>query len=144
MLKRFILACAIACVCSYAWGQGVLNPTTPLGTSSAGAAIAPVESSAAESSHVLKSSGGNLYNLQVATGATAGWLMLFDATSAPADGAVTPIKCFGEIPASSTVGISWPLGSPPTFVNGIVAVFSSTGCFAKTASATAFFSGEVK
>ena len=30
MLKRFILACAIACVCSYAWGQGILNPVTPL------------------------------------------------------------------------------------------------------------------
>src|SRR5579863_10083799 len=55
-------------------------------TAASGAGISPTASGAAESSHVLKGSAGNLYTLTVTIGATTGYLMLFDATSAPADG----------------------------------------------------------
>jgi hypothetical protein len=112
-------------------------------TTSAAAGITPVVSAAAESSHVLKASAGNLYSVYVTTGATAGYLMVFNATSAPADGAVTPIEC-AAVPASSTTSVSYLPGPMGVFSTGITAVFSTTGCFTKTASATAFFHGLIK
>lgn len=126
-----------------------IDQTTPGSTNgvniapvaAATAGIIPVVSTAAESSHVLKASAGNLYAYQVTTGAVAGYVMIFNATSAPVDGAVTPVKCVA-VPATATVGVS---NSPPEyFSTGITAVFSTTGCFTKTASATAMFSGDVK
>ena len=113
-----------------------------LGPSSAPAvAIAPDTNTAVASSRVLKASAGNLYAYQVTTGASAGYVMLFNATSAPADGAVTPVKCVA-VAANSTVGVT---NNPPEYFNtGITIVFSTTGCFTKTASATAVFSGDIK
>lgn len=104
--------------------------------------IVPVKSASAEGSHVIKATFGNLYGFSVTTGAVAGLVMLFDATSAPGDGAVTPVKCY-EIGATSTIGASWYPGPPMGFVNGLVIVFSTgTNCFNKAISATAFISGE--
>lgn len=103
--------------------------------------LVPVVSTAAEASKVFKASAGNLYAYQVTTGAAAGYVMIFNATSAPADGAVTPVKCVA-VPAGATVGVS--VNPPEAFSTGITAVFSTTGCFTKTASATAMFSGDVK
>lgn len=75
------------------------------------------------------------------TGAVAGNLLILDATSVPADGAVTPKYCY-PWPATSGSSVSWPNGA--RFQTGIVAVFSSAAsCFTKTASATAFFSAQV-
>jgi hypothetical protein len=117
----------------------LLTTQTPSSATSAG--ITPVVSAAAEASKVFKASAGNLYAYQVTTGAAAGFVMIFDATSAPADGAVTPVKCVA-VAANSTVGVS--MEPPEAFSTGITAVFSTTGCFTKTASATAMFSGDVK
>lgn len=103
--------------------------------------LSPVVSGAAEGSKVFKASAGNLYAYQVTTGASAGYVMIFNATSAPADGAVTPTKCVA-VAANSTVGVS--MNPPEAFSTGITAVFSTTGCFTKTVSATAMFSGDVK
>ncbi len=115
--------------------------TTQTPSPSAITGLTPVVSSAAESGHVFKASAGNLYAYQVTTGAAPGYVMLFNATSAPVDGAVTPVKCVA-VPAGTTVGVS---NNPPeAFSTGITAVFSTTGCFTKTASATAMFSGDVK
>ncbi len=99
--------------------------------------IAPVVSAVAEASHLIKAAPGNLYSLYVTTGATAGYVMTFNADAAPADGAVTPVECV-VAPADSTISISFD-GPPDIYSVGIVAVFSTTGCFIKTASATAFF-----
>ena len=117
---------------------------------SVNAAIIPnstagTQTAAVASSHVLKGSAGALVGVTVTIGATSGWLMLFEATSAPADGAVTPkycryVKSDGTAGASS---VSWG-DLPLTFATGITAVFSSTGCFTKTASSTAYFSGQVQ
>lgn len=112
---------------------------TPSSSSSLG--IAPVVSSAAEANHVLKASAGNLYGVSVTTGAVAGYVLVSDATSAPADGAVTPKFCF-ILPASGSLGVVW--NPPAVMATGITVSFSSTGCFTKTASATAFISGSVK
>lgn len=111
-------------------------------TPSSGSGIAPVVSGSAESSHVLKASPGNLYGVAVTSGAVAGYLLVFDATSAPVDGAVTPKACV-VVPANSTVGLSYG-DIPSVYATGITAVFSSTGCFTKTASATAYFAGRTQ
>lgn len=112
----------------------------PVSGSAAG--ITPVVSAAAEGSHVFKASAGNSYSIYATTGATAGFVMIFNATSAPADGAVTPIDCV-QAPANTTVSLSNGSGPPDVFSTGITGVFSTTGCFTKTISATAFFKGRV-
>lgn len=117
--------------------RAVLTPTA-----SAINAITPVVNSAVGSALVVKASAGNLYSVNIVTGATAGYLLIFNATTAPADGAVAPIKC---LPVAANVGIETNMRSMPEyFSTGIVAVFSSTGCFTKTASATAFMSADAK
>jgi len=111
-------------------------------TSSSVNAIVPVRTTAVASNIVLKASAGNLYSINIVTGASAGYLMVFDAVAAPADGAVTPVKC---LPIAANVGLETNMRSMPEyFATGITAVFSTTGCFTKTASATAFISGDVK
>lgn len=99
-------------------------------------AVTPVVSTSAGSSLVLKASAGSILSLS-ATSATPGYVMLFDATSAPADGAVTPKYCW-----QGPVSGPWP--TPAAFATGITAVYSTTGCATKTASATAWFSGQVQ
>jgi hypothetical protein len=101
------------------------------------AGIAPVVSPTFEASRLIKAAPGNLYSVYVTTGATPGFLMTFNAKSPPADGPVTPVECV-SVPANSTVSVSFN-GPPDIYSIGIVAAFSSTGCFTKTASATAFF-----
>lgn len=101
----------------------------------------PKNSAAAESNHVFKAASGTLFGLSVTSGNVAGYVLIFNATSAPADGAVTPVACY-VLPANQTIGIAFT-PFPLRMSTGITAVFSSTGCFTKTASATAFFLGEV-
>lgn len=109
--------------------------------SGSGIAIPPIVSVSAESSHVLKASGGNLYSAYVTTGATSGLLMIFDATSLPGNGAVTPKHCLSA-PANGTVGLTFQPGPVEPYSTGIVLGFSSgTNCFSLAASATAFFHG---
>lgn len=117
-------------------GTGVaafsFNPTT-----SVNAAATKGKSTALEASHVIKASAGNLYWLTVTADANAGFLMIFDATSAPADGAVTPDYCV-PIAASTGNPFNWLL-NPMNFSTGITVVYSSTGCLTKTASIHATF-----
>lgn len=114
-------------------------PTAPVPSSG----ITPIVSAALEGSHVFKGAAGVNYSIYVTTSTTPGYLMTFNATSAPADGAVTPIECVA-VPASSSVSVSLGSGPPDTYSTGITAVFSTTGCFTKTVSATAFFKGRVQ
>ena len=131
-------------------GKFGIDQTTPVTTngivvaptSASAAGITPIVSASAEGSHVLKGSPGNLYSLYVTTGATSGYVMTFNATTAPADGAVTPIECV-PVFATSTLGLTFGSGPPDVYSTGITAVFSSTGCFTKTVSATAFFKARV-
>ena len=106
---------------------------------------APICSAVLETSRVLKASSGQLLSLSVVIGATPGYLMLFDVTTVPADGPVLP-KWMQYIQSSGGVGTfthRWSPGPPLYFASGIVAVFSSTGPFTKTSSATAYFSAQV-
>jgi hypothetical protein len=94
---------------------------------------------AVASNLVVNGSNANLLYLNVVSGASAGYVMVFNATSAPADGAVTPTLCY-TLAANSTLTITYESTAQPYFGTGIVVVFSTTGCFTKTASATAFIS----
>lgn len=115
------------------------NKTVQTPTDSAGAALVSVATAAVASSLVLKASAGNLYGYNIVAGASAGYLMIFNSTTAPADGAVTPLRC---IPVAANAGIDRAFDIPRRFSTGIVLVFSTTGPYTKTASATAFLGGE--
>lgn len=104
------------------------------------ASVASVATSALASSLVLKAGAGSLYSIDCCP-TLNGFLMLFDATSAPADGAVTPKWVLPMVAAN---GFALAFNAPMTFSTGIVAVFSSTGPFTKTASAAAFISGQAQ
>jgi hypothetical protein len=113
-----------------------INPTN--GT---GAGIAETVSAAAESSHVVCSAACNAYDIYVTTGAAAGFLLWVDATSAPSNGAITPKGCVSLAATSS--GGPPPSIIPRKFTTGLVLLYSTTGCFNLTLSATAFFSARV-
>ena len=107
-----------------------------------GVPITSQQTSVAASSLVAKATTGFLTGFSVTSGATAGYVLIIDAATAPSNGTVTPRFCYA-LPASSTVGASW-IQSPVPFTTGIVIEFSSTGCFAATSSATAFISTQIQ
>lgn len=126
---------------SIANGSGVV----PAPSSESGAGIAPVPSTAAEASHVLKASAGNVYSASATNlTTTAGFLVLLNATSAPGDGAITPLAC-APLPASGAASIAYP-GVPGYYGTGVTAVVTSANtCLTKTTGViTAFFSGQVQ
>lgn len=106
-------------------------------------ALAPDANTAKGSSNVLKASAGNLYQIQVTTYAVAGYVMAFNATSLPSNGAVTPLLCW-VVPANSTLDVTYNL--PIRFSTGITIGFSSDtdGCFDLTASTEAFIYGSAQ
>ena len=119
----------------------VLNPSS---ASSAGVAYAVT--AALASNKVVKASAGNLYSFNVSADSTlsgaAWWIMIFDATSLPGDGGVTPAKCYA-VPTGTT-SYSAAFNLPVAFTTGIVIGVSTTGCFTKTASTHAFISGDAQ
>jgi hypothetical protein len=71
------------------------------------------------------------------------WIMIFDAASLPADGAVTPAKCYG-IPAGTRGYNAGFSGGAIKFKTGIIIAVSTNGCFTKAASVHAFISGDFR
>jgi hypothetical protein len=109
--------------------------------------VVPVSSAVLASQTVVKGSAGNLYAFEVSADATlsaaAWWIMIFNAVSAPADGVVSPVKCYAMAPGVTSLGASWG-AVPAAFSVGIVIGVSTTGCFTKTASVHAFISGDAQ
>lgn len=103
-----------------------------------------VSSSALAANQIIVTGAHVLTSFNVSADSTlsggAWWVMIYDATTAPADGAVTPAKCYA-IPSGAT-SISGNFTSPVSFTTGIVIGVSTTGCFTKTASTHAFISGD--
>lgn len=91
---------------------------------------------------IVKAGTVYLAGLNVTSGASAGYVMLFDAADVPADGAVAPLRCL-PIAANTGLDVNWR-GAPVYLQQGAVVVFSTTGCFTKTASATAFIAGDIQ
>jgi hypothetical protein len=111
-------------------------------SSSALSGVTRAVTGAVASALVIKASAGNLGRVGITTGANAGYLMLFNATTAPADGAVTPVSAY-TVAANSTLEMDYS-GAALQFATGMVAVFSTTGPFTKTASATAMIWADAK
>ena len=126
------------------------------GTGTAAVAIAPTNVSAAgvpisstsalASNQVVCSAACNLYSFQISADSTlsaaAWWVMVFNATSAPADGAVTPAKCYAVPSGTTSFSAGW--ATPVRLGTGATIVASTTGCFSKTASVHAFISGDAQ
>ena len=111
-----------------------------LPSSAAANAIAPTTAGVVGAAYVFCVSACNMYGLNVVAGASAGFVMLFNSTSVPADGAVTPIFCM-PLAANAGMEANWRT-IPKRMTVGATLVFSTTGCFTKTASGTAFLSGD--
>ena len=120
-------------------GSSVAPQASTVQPSSSATGLTRVQSATAAGSLVVKASAGNLYGYNVAAGASAGYLLIFDAPTAPADGTVTP-KIVHAIAANASIQVDRDI--PIAFTTGIVMVFSTTGPFTKTISATAFLAGD--
>lgn len=101
--------------------------------------VTPQASTAVETSHVVPQGVLFLHGASITTGAVAGYFLILNAAADPGNGAVTPLKCV-PVAANATAGVSPDPDTAWDFVQGIVLVFSTTGCFTETQSATAFFS----
>lgn len=130
MLKLLtVIAMALSVAGAQAQTEFVVPPGFP---------ATPIVSAAAEGSHILKAAKGTLISLYVTAGASAGYLMTLNSATVPADGAVTPINCV-QVAANNTVALNFAPQPPEYYSTGIVVVFSTTGCFTKTISNTAYF-----
>jgi hypothetical protein len=140
-LGRLALALWLSVWAGTALAQGCIAQ----GSSGSGGII-PVVSAAAESSHVLKASPGSLCSVYATNlTATAGFLVVTNTTTAPADGAILPLECV-PLPANSNASVNYNPGPPSVFGTGITAVVTSaTTCFTKTTGViTAFIKGAVQ
>ncbi len=103
--------------------------------------VTPQASTAAETSHVVNAAGVGafIHGASITTGATAGFFMILNAAADPGNGTIAPTKCV-QVAANQTAGISADPDTAWDFPKGVVLLFSTTGCFTETQSATAFFS----
>jgi hypothetical protein len=131
---------------------------TTVATPASQQALPMLQSTAAEASHVFKTTGGNLYTLGVDNTGAAGFVLLTDGSTIPVDGALTScgtsnaagcLKACFPIGAGSTAspgygGLQLQPGPPISFVNGIGVSYSSTGCSTKTlGGSNIFFQAQV-
>lgn len=94
---------------------------------------------------VVKNAAGVLKTFEVSADSTLSgaiwYVIIYDATAAPSDGAVTPAKCYQQASGVTQMGGTLgPGGSNMT--TGIVIGVSTTGCFTKTASTHAFIAAD--
>lgn len=127
-------------------GYMTMDASGKLCTSNGASSITPATSTALAANQVVKASAGNLTGFEVSADATlsaaAWWVMIFDAASAPVDGAVTPKKCYA-LP-SGTTSYAASFTAPIAFTTGITISVSTSGCFTKAASTHAFISGDAQ
>lgn len=111
----------------------------------ANAAATPASSTVLASNVVVKAAPGTLFSFEVQADATlsgAAWyVMIFNSTTLPADGTVTPAKCYAQPTGTTQMGGSFATGGV-AFSTGIVIGVSTTGCFTKTASTHGFLSAD--
>ena len=101
-----------------------------------------IRTPAVAGSLVVKVGTVYLAGLNVTSGASAGYVMLFDAATVPADGPVAPLRCM-PIAANTGLDINWR-AAPIYLQQGAVVVFSTSGCFTKASSSTAFIAGDIQ
>jgi hypothetical protein len=112
--------------------------------------LTPQVAGPAISSLVLKAAPGNLYSA-TAVSTVNGYLMVFNATTAPSNGATTAGTASGNVVFCGPISANAPPNGPAfpgmpsaAFSVGIVLVFSSTPCGTLTLSAAALLTGFVQ
>lgn len=154
-----LVVAIMACAPAFAQ-QPVVNCAKGVSAQSAdsyGCLLQPqTTASAVESSHVFKATGpSTVVDFQVNnTTASALWVMLFDAATAPTGGGAAVTGCttpaasrpcvakWYQVAANSTISVTWTAGPFLQLQTGQVVVCSSTGPFTLTYSANCTFSGE--
>ncbi len=135
MRRLLLLAAALAALAGPAAAQ--VSP----------GAFTHVQSAALATNLVAKSSQGWLYSFEVQADSTldaaAWWILMYDGSSAPADGAVTPTKCYAVQSGQPQAGGTFATAGVP-FIKGIVIAVSTTGCFTQTSSTHAFIGVDVQ
>ena len=90
---------------------------------------------------VAKAFGGNLYSFDV-VGGSAGFIMVFDSTTAPSNGAVTPKFC-ANVLAGGYYSRTFPI--PLVFGTGITLVYSTgANCSTLAAAVPQFMAAQVQ
>lgn len=106
--------------------------------------VAPTVSTTYTATKVLQASAAVLKGLSVTSTSASAFVMVFNATSAPADGAVTPAKCF-QFNGPNTVAVSWGLAPLKLSTGATVVISTGADCLTKTTGvATAFFDAQVQ
>ena len=137
---------ALACVLGGSLDAEAQVFTNPLNTVELDQQVSP----AAASSFLFTSPSKSLASLTVVAGASAGYALVLDAASLPANGALT--SCSGPatarpclmwcVPVAANGYVDKQWNSPMSFTTGVLAAFSTTGCATLTASATAQIFGQ--
>lgn len=104
------------------------------------AGITPVRTTSAADHKVLSAEPCVFIGMN-ASSSVAGWFLMYDAISKPADGSRSPLKAWA-VNAGQSIEVEYAL--PIDCAVGCTVVFSTTGPYMLTASATAFISGEVR
>lgn len=128
-------------------GNTVATTTTVQPSTTAASGVAPITASTAlVSNAVMCAAACNAFGGFVVNTDTAPiWVMAFNATSKPADGAITTAQWFWQVPASSTLNYNLGYGDIPTnWTTGLTLVCSSTGPLTLTADAKCLFGGAKK
>lgn len=128
-------------------GNTVATTTNVQPSTAAASGVAPITASTAlVSNAVMCAAACNAFGGFVVNTDTAPiWVMAFNATSKPADGAITTSQWFWQVPASSTLNYNLGYGDIPTnWTTGLTLVCSSTGPLTLTADAKCLFGGAKK
>ncbi len=104
----------------------------------------PVQSSGTASGAIIISGVGQANSVNIVNGATAGFAVLYDSPTIPADGALTPTLIRWCMPIATNQGLRDSFGTPLYFYNGLVAFVSSTSCTTKAAVAYGFAAAQVQ
>lgn len=108
----------------------------------------PVTSTALEATHVISTSKAGLCGVYAANStATPGWLVVYNATTAPGDGALTGALVLDAIPlpANGVASINYYGGPPKAYSIGITVILTSAVTpFTKTTGViTGFINGSL-
>src|SRR5882724_5569379 len=137
MISRWLLALAFSLVVGSAMAQPC-DVTT----------LIPAVCGSAVSNCVLKAAAGTLLDVY-AECTSACWLMVFNATALPSNGATTAgtasgnlVECV-DIAANTSRSLSFVSAPGETYSVGITVAISSTACSSLTASTVGFVHGRV-
>lgn len=131
-MKKLLLGLLLALLAGPAFAQSI---------------VVPASTATASSSLTLATTTAAFYGFELFAGPTGGLAMVFASATAPADGAVTPVKCY-PVAADASVSIAYQ-PAQIVMINGTTIVFGANdgtvnACFNLTKQAAAFISGEAQ